>query len=261
MKVINVKINGMNNPIGYLMERISCSWKVTDTKAKTQKCVKIEVSKDKNFEQILFQKEGEELCQAGEVLDFTLESCTRYFVRVTVTTDLDETEVSEPVYFETAKLDENWTGKWITSEEEDTYHPIFVKEFSAKKKVTSARLYISGLGLFTARLNGRKIGEEVLTPYYSSYRDEIQYITYDITDAVAERKEESNQIEVSLGNGWYKGRFGLSGKNENFGDRFQMIADICLTYEDGTTETIGTDNSWKYYGTTLNPVICMMENV
>lgn len=248
MKVSNVKINGILNPLGYLMERVSCSWKVEDTKAAKQKSVKIEAAKDLNFENIIFRKEGEALCQTGEVLDFALESCRRYFIRVTVTTDLDETAVSEPAFFETAKLEDKWAGKWITTEDADTFHPVFVKEFSAEKQVSSARLYISGLGLFIASLNGKKLGEEVLTPYYSNYHDEIQYITYDLTDRFAEGQTK-HELKVSLGNGWYKGKFGLAGQAENFGSRFQMIAEIHLNYEDGSSEVIGTDESWLYQGT------------
>lgn len=246
MKVTNVRINGIKNPIGYLMDQISCSWKVSETEAKEQKNVVIKVSKEKSFETILLEKRGEGLNQAGETLDVALDACTRYYVQVTVTSDLDETSTSETVYFETAKTDHDWTGKWITTKEWDKFHPTFEKSFSLEKKVVSARLYISGLGLYTASLNGQKIGEEVLTPYYSNYHDEIQYVTYDITHAL---EEVENTIDVSLGNGWYKGRFGLGGGPiNNYGSEFQMIADIYLTYEDGRTQIIGTDESWKYIG-------------
>ncbi len=46
MQVSNIKINGMHNPVGYLMEQISCSWKVTQTDAKRQKNVRIEAALD-----------------------------------------------------------------------------------------------------------------------------------------------------------------------------------------------------------------------
>ena len=244
MQVSNIKINGMYNPVGYLMEQISCSWKVIQADAKRQKNVKIEAALDEAFQQIILSKEGENLCQAGEKLELTIAPHTRYFVRVTVNTELEETATSETAFFETAKENEGWTGKWITTKETDEFHPVFCKTFSAEKEITSARLYISGLGLFTARLNGRKIGGEVLAPYYSNYHDEIQYLTFDITDQI----ERENEIQVELGNGWYKGRFGLGGQKENFGSHFQMIAEIHLTCQDGTTQVIGTDETWKYKG-------------
>lgn len=248
MKVSDVRINGMSCPLGYLAEWISCSWKVTKTAAKRQKMAEITVASDENMQDVISIKKGAGLCQAGEKIDINLAPYTRYYVQVKVTTDRDETAVSEPVWFETAKLGDAWTGAWITSEEKDTFHPTFVKEFSAEQKVISARLYISGLGLYTAFLNGRRIGEEVLTPYYSNYHDEVQYMTYDITDQLNTAPGSDHKLVVSLGNGWYKGRFGLSGRKENFGNKFQMTAEIRLVYDDGTVQTIGTDETWRYRG-------------
>lgn len=248
MKVSEVRINGMNHPLGYLTEWISCSWKVTETIAKSQKMAEITVATDEKMQNVICMKRGANLCQTGENIEINLDPYTRYYVQVKVTTNLDETGVSEPVWFETAKIKDEWIGTWITTEKKDTFHPTFIREFSIDKKVVSARLYISGLGLYTAFLNGRKIGEEVLTPYYSNYHDEVQYITYDIIELLNTAPGSENVLEVSLGNGWYKGRFGLGDRKENFGSRFQMIADVRLVYDDGTIQTIGTDETWRYKG-------------
>ncbi len=247
MKITDVKINSLNNPIGYLMDHVSCAWKVIDTQAKKQTYAKVEVSLTEDFAEVICEKEGSGLCQTGEPLEVSLKACTRYFVRVTVKTDSFETATSEPVYFETGKQEKKWSANWITTQQDDLYHPIFYKDFKAIKQVKSARLYISGLGLFEASLNGQKIGNEVLTPYYSNYHDEVQYLTFDITDEI----KDCNKLEVSLGNGWYKGRFGLAGQKENFGSRFWLIAEIRLVYEDGTVETIGSDDSWEYFGSDI----------
>ena len=247
MRIKEVKINGLHNPMGYLMDRISCSWLVTETKAAAQKIVEITVSSDQEMQHVVYQKEGDNLCQAGEPLKLELTPYTRYYVQVKVTSDLDEAETSAPVWFETAKEQDPWIGQWITTEEHKNFHPAFLKKFQIKENIVSARLYISGLGLYTAKLNGKKIGEEVLTPYYSNYHEEVQYLTYDITDMVKQEKAE-NCLEVSLGNGWYKGHFGLAGQTENFGSQFQMIAEIRITYGDDSVETIGTDETWNYIG-------------
>lgn len=249
MKISEVKINGMKNPLGYLMERISCSWKVSDTLAKRQKMVEITVASDAALQNVVYRKSGEDLCQSGEILEMELEPYSRYYVRVAVTDDLGERAVSGTAWFETAKMRDSWAGKWITAEETDVFHPVFIKTFRHKKDITSARLYISGLGLYTAGLNGKKIGDEVLTPYYSNYHEEIQYQTYDITDFLTDDTAMENRLEASLGNGWYKGHFGLGGQTENFGSRFQLIAEIRLQYADGGTEVIGTDETWDYAGT------------
>ena len=237
MRIKNVRINGMENPTGFDFGTVCVSWKVREASGKEQQNVKIEVSLTESFEEVLCVKEGKELNSAAEKLEFQQNAHTRYYVRVTVTDDKGETAVSEPAYFETGKMEEPWVGKWITTEKEDTFHPLFVKSFEAKKGLASARLYICGLGLFTAELNGKKVGDEVLTPYYSNYHDEEQYITFDITENV----KEQNRLTVSLGNGWFKGKFGLNNQSNNFGDEFKLIAELRLVYEDGEVQVIGTD--------------------
>lgn len=244
MRIKNVRINGMENPTGFDFGTVCVSWKVREASGKEQQNVKIEVSLTESFEEVLCVKEGKELNSAAEKLEFQQNAHTRYYVRVTVTDDKGETTVSEPAYFETGKMEEPWVGKWITTEKEDTFHPLFVKSFEAKKGLASARLYICGLGLFTAELNGKKVGDEVLTPYYSNYHDEEQYITFDITENV----KEQNRLTVSLGNGWFKGKFGLNNQSNNFGDEFKLIAELRLVYEDGEVQVIGTDETWEYIG-------------
>lgn len=244
MRIKNVRINGMENPTGFDFGTVCVSWKVREASGKEQQNVKIEVSLTESFEEVLCVKEGKELNSAAEKLEFQQNAHTRYYVRVTVTDDKGETAVSEPAYFETGKMEEPWVGKWITTEKEDTFHPLFVKSFEAKKGLASARLYICGLGLFTAELNGKKVGDEVLTPYYSNYHDEEQHITFDITENV----KEQNRLTVSLGNGWFKGKFGLNNQSNNFGDEFKLIAELRLVYEDGEVQVIGTDETWEYIG-------------
>lgn len=244
MRIKNVRINGMENPTGFDFGTVCVSWKVREASGKEQQNVKIEVSLTESFEEVLCVKEGKELNSAAEKLEFQQNAHTRYYVRVTVTDDKGETAVSEPAYFETGKMEEPWVGKWITTEKEDTFHSLFVKSFEAKKGLASARLYICGLGLFTAELNGKKVGDEVLTPYYSNYHDEEQYITFDITENV----KEQNRLTVSLGNGWFKGKFGLNNQSNNFGDEFKLIAELRLVYEDGEVQVIGTDETWEYIG-------------
>lgn len=246
MKICKIKINGMKNPVGFSFDSIRCAWVITDTAAKKTEHVKIDVAKDEKFSDIVFSKEGAELNSACEVLDIPLKPRTRYYVRVAVTGDNKEAAESTS-YFETAKMEEPWQAKWIKPAKEDTFHPVFEKHFTAKENIADARLYISGLGLYAARLNGQKVSGELLAPYYSDYRTEVQYQTYNITDMI----QAENHIQVELGNGWYKGYFGLAGTDQNFGDEFQMIAEIHLRYTDGTEEVIASDESWLYSGSDI----------
>ena len=82
------------------------------------------------------------------------------------------------------------------------------RHFELPANAVSARLYICGLGLYHCELNGKKVGNEYLTPYCNAYDQWLQYQTYDITEQIAWGE---NQIRVMLGNGWYKGRYGGHG--------------------------------------------------
>ena len=206
MKITNIKINGIINPVGFAYDSIRCSWLVRETRAKKSIYSKIEVSTDEDFRSIIYVKKGMDLDSAGEVLAVDIIPRTRYFIKIQVTGDNGEqAQNTQTAYFETGKLQEPWQGKWLKPRENDSFHPLFEKNFQVDKPVKSARLYISGVGLYTACLNESKVGEEVLTPYYSDYHTECQYQTYDIT---ADLKSD-NRLSVMLGNGWYKGRFGL----------------------------------------------------
>ncbi len=248
MELYDLKINGRVNPVGTSFSRLVCSWKVRNQKGKRQKYVKIEVSREPEFSSTLYQKEGKELSSIACSLELELLPRTRYYWRVFVETDEAEKAVSKTAYFETGKMQEEWCGKWISTSEEDFFHPQLYKEFSLKKKIVSARLYISGLGLFEAELNGKRVGEDYLAPFNTDYRDGVQYCTYDVTGLLA----EENSMSVLLGNGWYKGRLGYTGENEIYGNSFLMIAELHVLYEDEKEEIIVTDKTWRYRGSDIS---------
>jgi alpha-L-rhamnosidase len=284
MKVSRIRINGIRNPLGFSLENLRVMWVLEGSEEEKVKSETIEVSEDPDFSQIVYEKTGASLSQTGEPLLFTPEPRSRYYVRVSVDLE-DGSRVSdqEDAWFETSKMEEPWVGKWLTTDSEDI-HPVFQKEIPLKARseegsageLASARLYICGLGLYEARINGEKVGDEVLTPYYNDYHTEEQYQTYDVTELLkkgagpasiqedasdptslqektsdrtllSERTAGRNPIlEVFLGNGWYKGKFGLGHTDKNFGRNYHLIAEVHLTYADGSEDVIGTDKSWRY---------------
>lgn len=180
----------------------------------------------------------------GAEVKINLKPRTRYSWTVCVQSDAGEEAESKENWFETGKMEEVWQGKWITCDNDEKRLPIFHKGFElAGKKIRAARLYICGLGLYKAEINGERVGEERLTPYCNNYKKWIQAQTYDIMEMLA----EENEIAVTLGNGWYKGRFGYTSRKEEggfYGDRWKLIAEARILFADGTEETIGTDDSW-----------------
>ncbi len=139
-------------------------------------------------------------------------------------------------------MEEPWIGKWITPSFSNDIHPVIIKEIKVEKNIKSARAYVCGLGLYEININGKKCGDEYLSPNFNAYDKWLQYQTYDITKAL---EFGQNNLDVFLGNGMYKGRFGLNRKENIYGDKFALLCEIIINYEDGSREVIGSDNSWK----------------
>ena len=239
MEITDIKFNGIVEPIGYHFEPLIVSWAVDNGLGKMQKEASLQVAADHEFKEIVLERNGD-LDSSGETLTLQLKPRTRYYVQIRVTAE--DGEVAESTsFFETGKLDEAWDAEWIGPKVQEEIHPILFKDFELSQQVKEARLYISGVGLYEASLNGKKIGNDVLAPFVNNYEAFIQIQTYDVT----EQLKQSNQLAIMLGNGWYKGRFGLSGENAYFGDKFAAIAELVVRYENGTEERIVTDLSWK----------------
>ena len=243
MRVYDAKVNHMTNPMGFFMDGVSFSWKVDEARGKAQKAARVRVAADEKMQEILFDSGMDEQADSlAYPVELALEPRTRYFWQVTVLSDAGEEADSEVQWFETSKMSEEWTGKWLTCDNTEKRHPIFSKEIAPAKEVAKARLYVTGLGLYEAYIDGKKVGDEYLTPYSNNYNRWVQYQTYDITDQIA----GGGKLSILLGNGWYKGRFGFSAFEDKgyYGNEWKVIADVVLTYTDGAEEVIGTDESW-----------------
>lgn len=136
-------------------------------------------------------------------------------------------------------------SKWICSSlKTGDVCPVFRSAFAIKGKVSQAKLSISALGLYEAKINGVKVGEQVLTPGWTSYDHRIQYQTYDIKDLL----NSQNMIEVIVAKGWYSspmpGWKDSEDKHRRSVRHVGMIAELAIWYEDGSTEVFPTDSSW-----------------
>lgn len=236
MNITSCRVNHLPNPLGFAMEKTVFSWAVEDARGKYQQAARILV---KAGGSVVADTQWTELDSLAAPVEFPQKPCTRYTWTVAVRTDAGEEAVSEENWFETG-LD-RWQAKWIGCDDSEPRHPVFTKRIAPKKEVASARLYICGLGLYEASWNGGKIGSEYLTPYCNNYNDWIQYQTYDVTAQL----QSAGELSVELGNGWYKGRFGFDRKQKPYyGESWKLLAEVHMTYADGSEEIIGTDESW-----------------
>ena len=175
---------------------------------------------------------------------------------------------SEPTSFGTALFDATeWKAEWIgrgpskepvvrwgtdfakddrakiKGLEIDRRSPLFRKEFTLKGPLKSAKIHICGLGLYELYVNGKKIGApRVHTPLKTLYSARVFYDTLDITDALVKGE---NALGVMLGDGWFSAPERYWGWRMQWWGFPKLIAQVELSYANGSKETIITDGSWK----------------
>lgn len=117
--------------------------------------------------------------------------------------------------------------------------PLLRRAFTVKRGVVRARAYICGVGYYELFVNGQRIGDQVLDPGQTTYDVRAFYVTHDITHAL---RFGPNAVGVTLGNGFYGQTVGFGGLP--YGAPAVTVR-LVIDYRDGTTQTIGTDTSWK----------------
>lgn len=174
--------------------------------------------------------------------------------KVGVWTGQNKVVWSKPAKFETGT---SWTSTWIDdgkpipTNDEDFYKndpaPLFRKEFTVRSGIAKARLYITGLGYYEASINGTRIGDHVLDPAWTNFDKRTLYSAYDVTKNL---RQGQNCLGAIVGNGWYNpfplklfGSFNLRKQLPT--GRPCLIARLEITYQDGTTQSIRTDETWK----------------
>jgi hypothetical protein len=120
------------------------------------------------------------------------------------------------------------------------------REFSVKPALERALIHISGMGHYELTVNGRKVGENLLTPGWTEYTKTSLYDSYDITEML--RQDAGNALGVILAGGMFNVRSERYVKFESPFRPLMLICQLRLEYADGTTEIIGTDKQWKLFG-------------
>lgn len=247
MKIVGLKTNYQENPLGIELSGITFSWKVEEAAGSFQQSARLQISEDASFERQVYDSGEGDLNSCGYTPEVNLRGGCPYYWKVTVRDDAGEEAESAVAFFEGGHPEGAWHGSWIKPPFVKEIHPVFRKNFSLEDWQAgrgTARLYVCGLGLYEVYINGVKVGEDYLAPYWTDYRYWMQYQTYDVESYL---RAGDNQIDICLGNGWYKGVFGYlnQGTLRNYyGDSFQVIADLFIRNSDGAETVIATDKTW-----------------
>lgn len=261
VSVVNLRTEMQTNPIGVGTATPRLSWQLqSEARDVVQKSYRLLVATSP--EQL--QKNRADLwdtrvvksdkCNYIAYEGKTLPSGGRFYWKVIAVTNKGKAE-STVAKWQNALMNNNeWQAQWIGRD-----YPTDVlkgktklrarylrKDFRAEGSVTKATLYICGLGLYEAFINGKRVGSDVLAPTPTDYDRSVRYNTYDVTDLIS---SGDNAIGVVLGNGRFTSMRIAGG--ENFGipqilhfGTPRLLARLELTV-DGKTVAVCSDGTWK----------------
>ncbi len=245
MKAIRLRTEYLNNPIGIDIAKPRLFWNCEGGITQTAY-------------QIIAECDGKIVWDSGKTVSSqmthipyggSLTSRTRVEWKVRLWDEGDKPgEWSEAAVFEMGLLRAlDWKAQWITGDymvNKKQRYPVdcFRKAFDAKN-IVKARLYATACGVYEGCLNGKRIGNFILAPGHTDYRERIQYQTYDVTDLILDGE---NKLTFQLADGWYRGSCGAWGLRNQYGTETKLLAQLELTHEDGRVTIVCTDDSWKW---------------
>lgn len=252
INVYSLTCEHKTNPIGIDNAKPRFSWKISaPVRNLMQTAYSIQVATDPKFTR------GKITWQSGKVSSDKsvlvpyggqdIKPCQRYYWRVKVWSNTGkESKWSETAFFETGLMTpDGWKAKWIEKEGDTLRYspsPHFRKEFIISKPVAKATVYVTSHGCYELHLNGNKVGNQVLTPGWTSYGKRLQYQVYDVTNQVV---RGNNAIGAVLGDGWYRGTLAWGNNWAIYGKTLGLLMQLKITHTDGTETMIITDETWK----------------
>lgn len=247
------------NPMGIDLAQPRLSWKINGTGRNImQTSYSIRVATNKNFAAKTIVWQSEKINSAESVLQSyagkALQSGQRYYWQVKVwDANKNESVWSTAAFWDMGLLQpNNWKANWIQPVQDTTRHIpglLVRKDFVVKKKIATAKVYVTSHGFYELYFNGKKAGDEVLTPGWTAYQKRLQYQVYDVSDML---QQGNNAVGAMLGDGWYRGSLAWENNWGIWGKRLALLCQLQIQYADGTTESVITDNTWK--GTQDGPV-------
>ena len=178
-----------------------------------------------------------------------LRSRERHRVRVRVWgADGSASGWSDELLIEAGLLSpEDWTAQWITpvlrgpeGRPSCFRRPLTLRD-EAGVRIERARLYATSAGINQLHLNGQVVGTSLLAPGWSAYADRLRYETHDVTDLLS---TGANVLGAVVADGWWRGYLTWEMLRDVYGDRHGLLAQLEVTYSDGSTETFGTGADW-----------------
>jgi alpha-L-rhamnosidase len=252
LSVMDLSCDHKVNPMGIDNSKPRLSWKISGSGNNIlQTAYSIRVATDTKFSSGKISWESGKIASGESILipygGSELKSGVKYFWQVRIWDNKGKaSKWSETASWEMGLLAESdWKAKWIEMEGDTLQYapsPHFRKEFSVGKSILSARIYVTSHGYYELHLNGKKVGDQVLTPGWTSYGKRLQYQVYDVTGMLI---KGSNAIGAVLGDGWYRGSLAWSKNWAVYGKTLGLLMQMKIKFTDGTETIISSDETWK----------------
>lgn len=257
LKVVDLRCEYLHNPLGLDVEKPRFSWIIkSKSRAVEQQAYRIIVAGSqidlKNPKSLLWDS-GVIQSSCSVNVDYdgpALKSRSDYFWQVKICDNQGhESEWSQPAFFHTGFMSgDQFKGKWIASPDVKNRSPLFRKEFNSAKKLKSAYLYVTAIGIYKLFINSQNVEDRICEPNITQFEESVLYSTYDVTKYIRKGK---NAIGLWLGEGMAaftkppNERFANKLKQEGPYQKPMMLIQLDLTYEDGSQTAIISDTTWR----------------
>jgi alpha-L-rhamnosidase len=257
VEVQNLRCEYLENPLGVDVAKPRLSWVLEDDeRGQKQTASQILVA---SKPEILAKDQGD-LWDSGKVtgdrsnhVEYAgklLESQTACHWKVRVwDKDGEASDWSAPAQFVTGKMKPgDWQGQWIGASEDTKHAAVYLqKKVTIEKPVVRASVFFCGLGFSELAIDGKKVGDYVIGPGFTTYNKRVQYLAFDVTDRF--KTPGVHDLDVTLADGWY----GLSKdpwvhqfERNAYVDKPKLLLNLHLQHADGTETVVVSDESWKW---------------
>ena len=253
--VTGLRVEYLANPLGIDAAKPRLSWRITSTERNTmQAAYQIQVTRDGK----VIWDSGRTTSDASVFVPSggpAMESRARYVWRVRVWDAKGRASAWGEGWWETGLLaPSDWGASWIgtapsPSDSISSPAPMLRRGFRVGGAIQQARIYATSLGVYELQLNGRRVGDQLFTPGWTSYNKRLQYQTYDVTSLL---RAGENVVGAILGDGWYRGNLGFDGQRNVYGKRLALRLQLEIRYRDGRVERVVSDTQWK---TATGPIL------
>lgn len=283
MKVMELRCNGLDNPLGLRGGNINFRWKLESDEQDTYQT---------SYQIFVENGQGQPVWDSGVVRikeqsgsadeESGFQSGQIYSWTVMVQDNHGNEAFGEPAYFSLGLTKDEWKAKWIGCREEDLDDPVKMptgkemaelfldmasgkgEEFepdrtlnrcrmfrkniilSREKRIKTAFLSITAHGLYDVKVDGKAVTDTRLNPGFTAYDKYLEFQTYDVADLL---KGTDHVMTIVLADGWYRGKFGILGFGNNYGTELGVLAQLDIVYEDESRECIVTDETFRYSDT------------